>query len=111
MVGNDGMLVEALRERVCDGVVSGVACVLPELIRAIFDEREDTSGARFAQLNEMLGAFIDQVVRLPIPWALKWVAEARGICDAAFSQPVAEMRRQQGRELTEWFRHLPFAKI
>ncbi len=111
LVGNDGMLVEALRERVCDGVVSGVACVLPELIRAIFDEREDTRSARFAQLHAMLNAFIDQLTRLPVPWGLKWIAEARGICDAAFSQPVAEVRKQQGRELTEWFRQWPLNDI
>jgi len=111
LVGNDGMLVEALRERVCDGVVSGVACALPELIRAVFDGREDTSSARFAQLHEMLDAFIGQLTRLPIPWGLKWIAEARGICDAVFSQPVAEVRRKQGKELTEWFRQLSISKI
>jgi 4-hydroxy-tetrahydrodipicolinate synthase len=104
LVGNDGMLVDALRERVCDGVVSGVACVLPELIRAIFDECEDTNSAQFTRLSELLDDFRDQLARAPVPWALKWIAEARGICSAAFSQPLAEMRRQQGRELTEWFR-------
>jgi 4-hydroxy-tetrahydrodipicolinate synthase len=104
LVGNDGVLVETLRERVCDGVVSGVACVIPELIRAIFDEREDTSSAQFTQLSELLDEFRDQLSRAPVPWALKWIAEARGICTAAFSQPLAEVRRQQGRELIEWFR-------
>lgn len=105
LVGNDGMLMDALRERVCDGVVSGVACVLPELIRAIFDECEDTSSPQFTRLSELLDDFRDQLARAPVPWALKWIAEARGICTATFSQPLAEMRRQQARELTEWFRH------
>jgi len=104
MVGNDGLLVDALRERICDGVVSGVACVLPELIRAIFDERQDTNSARFARLSELLNDFRDQLGKAPVPWALKWIAEARGICNAVFSQPGAEVRRQLGRELKEWYR-------
>jgi 4-hydroxy-tetrahydrodipicolinate synthase len=104
LVGNDGMLVDALREGVCDGVVSGVACVLPELIRAIFDECEDTNSPQFRRLSKLLDDFRDQLARAPVPWALKWIAEARGICAATFSQPLAEIRRQQGRELIEWFR-------
>jgi 4-hydroxy-tetrahydrodipicolinate synthase len=104
MVGNDGALPEALRERVCDGVVSGVACVLPELISALYAEREDTGGERFGQLTVLLDAFRGQLARFPVPWALKWIAEARGICSAAFSQPVAEVRRRQGAEFVSWYR-------
>ena len=104
MVGNDGILADALRESVCDGVVSGVACVLPELIRAIFDERAQTASARFKQLCDLLDDFRQQIGRFPTPWALKWIAEARGICNATFSQPIASLRKQQSQELVEWFR-------
>jgi 4-hydroxy-tetrahydrodipicolinate synthase len=104
MVGNDGILVDALREQLCDGVVSGVACVLPELIRTIFDERAHTASARFNQLSDLLDDFRHQLGQFPTPWALKWIAEARGICNASFSQPVASLRKQQSRELMEWFR-------
>jgi 4-hydroxy-tetrahydrodipicolinate synthase len=104
MVGNDGLLVDALREDICDGVVSGVACVLPELIRAIFDERAHTGGVRFKQLSDLLDGVRHQLAQFPTPWALKWLAEARGICKATFSLPVAGLRRQQGIEITEWYR-------
>ena len=97
-------MTEPLHDVGAPRVVSGVACVLPELIRAIFGEREDTSSAQFTQLSELLDEFRDQLSRAPVPWALKWIAEARGICTAAFSQPLAEVRRQQGRDLIEWFR-------
>jgi 4-hydroxy-tetrahydrodipicolinate synthase len=102
IVGNDGLLADALRERVCDGVVSGVACVLPELVRAIFSESPDS--ARFEQLNRSLDTFRMQIGRFPTPWGLKWIAEARGIFNAAFAQPTAASRRQQGCEMIEWFR-------
>jgi 4-hydroxy-tetrahydrodipicolinate synthase len=103
MVGNDGILVDALREDVCDGVVSGVACVLPELIRDLFNERANTGGAHFQQLSQLLRAFRQQLAQFPTPWALKWIAEARGICSATFSQPVTGARREQGRKMIEWF--------
>jgi 4-hydroxy-tetrahydrodipicolinate synthase len=104
MIGNDGLLIDALREDVCDGVVSGIACVLPELICAIFGERTRTGSARFTQLSTLLDEVRHQLAQFPVPWALKWIAEARGICNATFSQPVDDSRRQQGIEITKWYR-------
>jgi 4-hydroxy-tetrahydrodipicolinate synthase len=100
MVGNDGLLLDALREDVCDGVVSGIACVLPELIRAIFDERTHTR----MHLSGLLDEVRQQLAQFPVPWALKWIAEARGICKATFSQPLAETRKAQGAEFVDWYR-------
>ena len=36
IVGDDGVLSAALHAEVCDGVISGVACVVPELILAVY---------------------------------------------------------------------------
>lgn len=102
IVGNDGMLAGALREDLCDGVVSGVACVLPELIRAIF--YESPGSERFQKLCARLDTFREEIGRFPTPWGLKWIAEARGILNASFAQPVAALRRQQSREMVEWYR-------
>jgi 4-hydroxy-tetrahydrodipicolinate synthase len=104
IVGNDGILADAIRERVCDGVVSGVACVLPELISALFAERDNPSGERFTELSGLLDDFRNRLARFPVPWGLKWIAEARGICTAAFSQTVSAERRQQGQEFIAWYR-------
>ena len=106
MVGNDGALADALREHVCDGVVSGVACVLPELICGLYAEREHAGSERFGQLSTLLDTFRSKLARFPTPWALKWIAEARGICTATFSQPVTEQRRHQSAELATWYRKL-----
>jgi 4-hydroxy-tetrahydrodipicolinate synthase len=101
IVGNDGMLASAIKEDVCDGVVSGVACVLPELILDIF--HEDPASNRLENLTDNLETFIQHIRHFPVPWGLKYAAQARGILRAAFSQPVSPQRAQQGRELMGWF--------
>jgi 4-hydroxy-tetrahydrodipicolinate synthase len=104
MVGNDGLLVDALREEVCDGVVSGIACVLPELTRGIVDAANSRNAERLDLLSGKLDELKAQLSRLPVPWGLKWLAEARGIGPATFSLPLSLERRRQGRELIAWFR-------
>lgn len=104
IVGNDGLLVDALREGVCDGVVSGVAGVLPELIRGIIHASTDCNSAQFADLSTELDAVREQLDAFPTPWGLKWIAEARGIFQATFSQPLSPRRRQQGNAAVAWYR-------
>jgi 4-hydroxy-tetrahydrodipicolinate synthase len=104
VIGNDGVLVKALKNGVADAVVSGVACVLPELITQIFDagttQRFGSDGTARA---EALSGFIEQLDKLPTPWGLKVMAEARGIAKASFPMPLAEKRRALVQELALWF--------
>jgi hypothetical protein len=44
-----------------------------------------------------------QLSVLPVPWGLKWIAEARGIARAFFSQPVSDRRLAQSGDLLRWF--------
>ena len=102
MVGNDSMLAGALEEGICDGVVSGVACVMPELMTALYEEREDASATRFRQASKLVSEFADHLNAFPTPWGLKWIAEARGLAPARFAQPVSELRAAQGRSFVAW---------
>ena len=95
IVGNDSALVQALGEQVCDAVISGVACVLPELLLAVWEREEEAC--------RLLGEFIHAVSPFPVPWALKWIGESRGIAAARFAQPLSAGRERQGRELQGWF--------
>ena len=104
IVGNDGALAGALRECVCDGVISGVASVLPELVQAVFDNGRNPSDAAFRDRVKELDEFIAAIDSFPVPWGLKWIAEARGIAAATFAQPVSCDRTAQVRKLKEWFR-------
>jgi hypothetical protein len=59
--------------------------------------------AEFGELSRRLDEFIGAIGGFPVPWALKWIAERRGIAPVSFSQPLSRRRREQGRELQEWF--------
>jgi len=99
LVGNDGVLSEALEEDVCDGVVSGVAGVCPELILPLFSE----DGAHRTDAVLALRTLIEQLDAVPVPWGLKWIAESRGLAAARFNLPLSKSRICQGNQLREWF--------
>jgi 4-hydroxy-tetrahydrodipicolinate synthase len=94
VVGNDGVLVRAMEQQVLDGVISGVACVLPELIVRLFAGEDSAS-----RLDE----FIAAISPFPVPWALKWIAESRGLAPVWFAQPVSATRAAEACELQRWF--------
>jgi len=103
MVGNDSALAPALQQGVCDGVVSGVACVLPEAILALYSERRNFASASFGNAAHRLDEFIDQLNHFPTPWGLKFIAETRGLFKPHFAQPVTAHRLEQSEALTAWF--------
>jgi 4-hydroxy-tetrahydrodipicolinate synthase len=108
IVGNDGVLAQAMREGVCDGVVSGVACGLPELIVRIYRQADQTEAPEFRLSSDLLDQLIRKLDDFPTPWGLKWIVEARGIIPAIFAQPVTKNRILQSEGLKSWF-HTWFA--
>jgi 4-hydroxy-tetrahydrodipicolinate synthase len=105
IVGNDHILAEALQEGLCDGVISGVAGVLPEMILSLFAQRSRADFGEFALAARHLEEFIEQISRFPVPWGLKLVAESRGMAAATFSQPLSSRRIGQARYLQQWFQN------
>ena len=103
-VGNDINLRAALSEGVCDGVVSGVACVLPELVIALYAQGEQAASSEFDSAWDQLKHVIARLDAFPTPWALKWMAEARGVVPAHFSQPVAASVAARAKQMQEWFK-------
>ena len=103
IVGSDSALTDALIEGVCDGVISGVACAVPEIIQRLYANRQHTDSALFHRTSQLLTEFIRQIDFFPTPWGLKWIVEARGIIPATFSQPVTGRREEQARRMASWF--------
>jgi 4-hydroxy-tetrahydrodipicolinate synthase len=104
LIGNDRVLAEALQQRLLDGVVSGIACVLPELIVHLY--RAGSAGgdsAEFARLAAPLAEVTDRLDELPTPWGLKVVAHARGVVPATYPMPLAHHRALQRDALLRWF--------
>jgi 4-hydroxy-tetrahydrodipicolinate synthase len=104
IVGDDSVLSRALREELCDGVISGVACAVPELILALYALREQTSSADFVQLERAVEELIKQLSIFPTPWGLKWVAQTRAVLTATFPLPLSAQRKDQGKQIDLWFR-------
>jgi len=102
IVGNDGVLAAARQASLCDGVVSGVACILPELVRALFDECTN-NGTRVTELQALLEQFIAQLDLFPTPWGLKIMGEARKLSPAIFHQPLSPKRIEQKQLCMQWF--------
>ena len=101
--GDDAVLALALRERVCDGVVSGIAGVLPEAILALYAQRSQIESEAFVSAERHIHEFIEHVKLFPYPWGLKWIAEARGILQATFSLPITQHRLEQRQQFVAWF--------
>jgi 4-hydroxy-tetrahydrodipicolinate synthase len=103
IVGNDNALALAMSEGVCDGVVSGVACALPEVILALWAQNGRAESGEFAQAASLLREFIEQLNPFPTPWGLKWIVESRGVQKASFAQPVTAHRLTQAAAMMAWF--------
>ncbi len=104
IVGNDSVLCEALEKGLCDGVISGVAGVLPELTIALFQSHREGDHARFAKLTAHLHALGEELDHFPTPWGLKLVASCRGFFRASFPLPLADARKHQMELFESWFK-------
>ncbi len=94
LVGHDGVLAEAISKGLCDGTISGVAGVLPELTVALWRSR-NAPGRQFAAIAEHLRYLLKMLAPWPVPWALKIIAECRGFGNATFSLPLSQRRMEQ----------------
>lgn len=102
IIGNDQALAPALQNDVCDGVVSGVAGVAPELIQSLYSL--SIQDRAFARQSAHLDEFLQHLNIFPTPWGLKWIAEERILLNASFALPLSQGRRADGLALKQWFR-------
>jgi 4-hydroxy-tetrahydrodipicolinate synthase len=102
IIGNDGALCDAMLQGLCDGVVSGVACTLPELMTSLF--ATSGKGSNFTAGKTTLNEFIDQLGTLPTPWGLKVTSAVRGFTHESYPFPLSVERAAEAETLREWFR-------
>lgn len=103
LIGNDGVLAAALEGHLCDGVISGVACVLPELISRLYRSqvRQETWLSAKADLEEVI-RYLDL---LPTPWGLKVVSAERGILHDEVALPLSRERSRSIAVVQHWWNH------
>jgi 4-hydroxy-tetrahydrodipicolinate synthase len=102
IVGNDQVLVQGRREGISDGVISGVASAMPELILYLNTADMAAEPERYAAASALLDELIGQLGPFPVPWGLKFIAERRGLGPMGSVIPVSASRRSQVVQLTAW---------
>ena len=102
-VGNDGIFPQAARAG-ADGVVSGCACAIPEVLvklhAALTAQDEQAAATWTAHLNEFI-AWID---RFPTPVGVKVATAARGLKVGPLAVPLAAEKCRALDEFQEWFK-------
>lgn len=102
IVGHDGILVEALRRKLADAAISGLACVVPEAIVAAWQAAETGDDGRLEGLDALLDELVERSGSMPYPWAVTKIAALRGLGCASYPFPPSAARQYALGELGEW---------
>lgn len=100
ILGHDRVLARLVRSGGLNGLISGPAGVIPEFAAALF---QPTSPEARDKLLALYDEFLDQHDQVPYPYALKWIAEARGWVTPRIPIPLSEKRERQREALQAWF--------
>jgi 4-hydroxy-tetrahydrodipicolinate synthase len=96
-----------LRQQVAggvDGIVSGIAAALPELIVAVTRAFLARDTALAARLDEHLQQFLDRIEGLPTPVGIKQAAAIRGWLAGDFPMPLSRETTMRLAEFREWLK-------
>jgi 4-hydroxy-tetrahydrodipicolinate synthase len=102
LVGDDKIFTEA-RTQGADGVVSGVASVLPELLLAIEHAIQMGASTRAQALDRRLREFLAWIERFPVPFGIKMAVAERGLSAGPDPIPLSPGRRKLAGEFKSWF--------
>lgn len=101
LLGNDVLL--ASHRALADGVISGCACAVPELIVAIDSAAVRNDGDALVRRGELLAAFIKHIDGFPTPYGIQLSLSLRGFPKAIPSEPLGAEAQKHGAEFREWF--------
>ena len=101
-VGRESVYVKA-KPMGADGVISGVACAVPELLIALDRALEKGSQDDIARLECRLLEFVNWVEKFPAPVAIKKAVLLRKQKMGAWAVPIGEENERKLAEFGEWF--------
>lgn len=102
LIGHDSIFARA-RADGADGIVSGVACAVPELLLALDRAIGQQAAAEVQRLDARLHEFLDRLDRFPTPVAIKAALAARGVKTGALPVPLAAETQLELDGFREWF--------
>jgi 4-hydroxy-tetrahydrodipicolinate synthase len=103
LVGNDRIYTRA-RQAGAQGIVSGVACVVPELLVGLDRAIQKNLATDIERLDARLKEFIAWHDRFPTPVAIKTAAVERGLKVGPLAAPLAPAGLKRLEEFREWFK-------
>ncbi len=103
LIGNDRIYSRA-RRMGAHGIVSGVACAVPELLVALEDAIGKNQTAKIDQLDGRLQEFVDWHDRFPTPVAIQAAVYERGLKTGPRAVPLGLAAQKLLDEFREWFR-------
>ncbi len=102
LVGQDALFARARAEG-ADGIISGVASVLPELLVALDRALTGGQAARTQALDARLQEFLRWLREFPAPVAIRETAIQRGLHVGPHASPPGPEDRQGLTEFSAWF--------
>jgi dihydrodipicolinate synthase/N-acetylneuraminate lyase len=105
LMGSDSLYVRARREQGIDGVVSGIAAAVPELLVAINRAIGNDAQEVVTRLELRLRQFITWADRLAVPVCVKEAAAVRGLKVGPHAISPGSERERTLSEFREWFKH------
>jgi dihydrodipicolinate synthase/N-acetylneuraminate lyase len=103
LTGNESLYLRA-RSAGADGIVSGVAAAIPELLVAMDEAFRKSDLERAQRLNIRLQEFVEWLEKFPATVGIKQAAAARGWKHDQLSVPLDEQTAAILRTFQEWLR-------
>lgn len=85
------------------GIVSGVACAIPELLAGIDGAAQRGDHTKLGLLDRHLQEFLHRIEQLPAPVGIREAAALRGIKPGPHAAPLGEIALKNLFEFRSWF--------
>jgi dihydrodipicolinate synthase/N-acetylneuraminate lyase len=110
LAGNDRIAARALAAG-ADGVISGCACAIPEVLVGLGKAIAAGDQRRAAEIDTRLHEFINRIERFPAPVGIRRALELRGKKTGPLLTPLSPAHETELREFSAWFSNwLPVAR-
>jgi len=107
LVGSDRIFARARRDG-ADGIVSGVACAIPELLLALDRSIQAGDSTAAARLDSRLQEFLGWLDRFPSPVGVKVACASRGLKVGPLAVPLSAAEGRRLDEFRSWLKdYLP----
>jgi 4-hydroxy-tetrahydrodipicolinate synthase len=103
LIGNDVVFTQG-RSQGADGVVSGVACAVPELMLGLDDAIQHGLSQKAERLELRLQEFIRWLDKFPAPVGVKEATAARGVKVGPMAVPLGPEKQKEMEAFRHWFK-------